>query len=207
MRSLLNLDHALAGVGFDFIHPRDHLAGKVEERFARWGALSGEHRGSATVAGFADIGIELDFPKVGNSKLLRRLLRPAARENIGLMIAVRADEVAHVLDHAYQIHLHLAEHFDGLAGILQRNIGGRGNYDRAGERNGLNQRQGYVSRARRQIHDQVVERYSNHRAQELLDDGMQHGTAPDQGLVAWIQKPHRDHLEAVGFERFNPVVA
>ena len=75
--------------------------------------------GRAAVAGFADVGIELDFSEVGNSKLRRRLLRAAAGENVGLMIAVRAHEVAHVLDHADQIHLHLAEHFDGFARILQ----------------------------------------------------------------------------------------
>ncbi len=186
--ALLNLDYALAGVGFDLIHPRDHLAGEVVERFAGRGAFSGEHGGLAAVAGFADVGIELDFAQVGDSKLFRRLLRAAAGENIGLMIAVRANEVAHVLDHAHQVHLHLAEHFDGFARVLQRNVGRRGNHDRAGERNGLNQRQRHVSRARRQIHDQVVEFSPHHRAQKLLDDGMQHGAAPDQRLVAGIQE-------------------
>ena len=36
---------------------------------------------------------------------------------------------------------------------------------------------------------------------------MQHGAAPDQRLVARIQKSDRDHFEAVGFERLNAVVA
>ena len=35
---------------------------------------------------------------------------------------------------------------------------------------------------------------------------MQHGAAPDQGLVAGIQEPYRDDLQAVGFERLNAVV-
>ena len=94
-----------------------------------------------------------------------------------------------------------------LRASCKRNIGGRRNHDRAGERNGLNQRQRHVSRARRQIHDQVVELSPDHRAQKLLDDRMQHGAAPDQRLVARIQEPYRDDLEAVGFERLNPVVA
>ena len=78
------------------------------------------------------------------------------------MIAVRTHEVAHVLNHAHQVNLHLAEHFDGFARILQGNIGWRRNYDRAGQRNGLNQRQRHVSGARRQVHDQVVEFSPNH---------------------------------------------
>src|SRR5512140_1720284 len=36
---------------------------------------------------------------------------------------------------------------------------------------------------------------------------MQHRAAPDQGLVAGIQEPYRDDLEAVGFQRLNAVVA
>ena len=42
-----------------------------------------------------------------------------ARKNVNLMLAMRADEVAHVFDHAHQIYFHLAEHFDGLASVLQ----------------------------------------------------------------------------------------
>src|SRR5258705_13242283 len=82
MTRLLDLDYALPGIGFDLIHAGHDLAGKVEERFAGCGAFSGKHCGAPTVAGFADIGIELDFPKVGNAELLRRLLRATAGENV-----------------------------------------------------------------------------------------------------------------------------
>ena len=40
-------------------------------------------------------------------------------------MAMWANEVAHVLDHAHHVHFHLAEHFDGLARILQGDIRGR----------------------------------------------------------------------------------
>ena len=59
----------------------------------------------------------------------------------------------------------------------------------------------------RQIHDQVVEFSPHHRAQKLLDDGMQHGAAPDQRLVTGIQESDRDDFKAVGLERLNPIVA
>ena len=36
---------------------------------------------------------------------------------------------------------------------------------------------------------------------------MQHGAAPDQRLVARIQKTDRDDFETVGFERLDAVVA
>jgi len=73
----------------------------------------------AAVAGFADRGIKLNLAEVGYAKLSGRLLGAAAGENVGLMLSVRADEVAHIFHHAYQVHFHLAEHFDRFAGILQ----------------------------------------------------------------------------------------
>ena len=115
---LLDLDYAFPGAGFDFIHPGDDLAGKLVERLGVCRAFAFENGGFAAVSGFADVGIELDVPQERNLELLRCFLSPAAGENIDLVTAMRADEVAHVLDHAYDIHLHLAKHFDGLAGVL-----------------------------------------------------------------------------------------
>src|SRR5579864_8548597 len=129
-----------------------------------------EDRRLAAVSGLADDGIELDVPEERDSELLGRLLRPAARKDIDFVTAVRADEVTHVFYHAHQIDLHLAEHFDGFASVLQRNIRRRRNHNRSGERNGLNQRKGNVSSARRQIHDQIIELSPLYRAEKLLDD-------------------------------------
>ena len=78
--------------------------------------------------------------------MLRHLFRTAAGEDIDLVIAVRTREVAHVLDHAHQIHFHLPEHFDRLARVLQRNIGWRRNHYRARQRHRLYQRQCDIAR-------------------------------------------------------------
>src|SRR5215475_11638949 len=99
------------------------------------------------------------------------------------MLAVRAHEVAHILDHAYDVYFHLAKHFDGFARILQRHVGWCRHYDGSSQWNGLNERERYVSRARGEIDDKVIEFTPHDRAQELPDDRMQHGAAPDQRLV------------------------
>ena len=92
------------------------------------------------------------------------------------------------------------EHLDGLARILQGNIGGRGDDDRAGQRHRLGQRDRDVAGAGRQIDDEIVEFSPGHLPQKLLDDPMQHGTAPDQRLVAGIQVADGDdaNAEALG---------
>src|SRR5271163_5068697 len=123
------------------------------------------------------------------------------------MLAVRAGEVTHVFDHAYDIHLHLAEHFDGFARILQRDVGRRRNNDRAGQWDSLNQRERYVSGSGRQVDYQIVQLSPLHRAQELLDDRMQHGAAPDERLVSGIEEAHGDNFESVRVDGGNLIFA
>src|SRR5512141_504474 len=135
---------------------------------------------------FANVGIEFDVAEELESKLFRRTLSTTFTEGIDLMIAMRAHEVAHVLDHADHFYLHLAEHLDGLARVLQRYVARRGDHDRSRHRHGLHQRDHDVSRAWRQIDDQVIEFSPLHLREELLDDGVQHRPAPHQRLVSWI---------------------
>src|SRR5208337_686796 len=116
--ALLNLNHALRATGFDLIHARRHIAGESEQRLRMRRVLSLEHGRSAAVARFANLRIELDASEEGDAELLRRLFRAAAREDVDFVLAVRADEVAHVFYHADDIHFHLAEHLNGLARIL-----------------------------------------------------------------------------------------
>src|SRR4051812_23785055 len=104
-----------------------------------------EHRRPAFVSGFADLGIELNAAEEIHAELASRLLSSTTREDVDLIVAVGADEVAHVLDHARDIYFHLTKHFDSLACILQGYIGGGGNHNCRGERNSLDQRQSYVA--------------------------------------------------------------
>ena len=53
------------------------------------------------------------------------------------------------------VDLHLLEHLDGFARVLQRNVGRRRHHDRAGKRNGLDQGDGDVACSGRQIDDEV----------------------------------------------------
>jgi len=81
------------------------------------------------------------------------------------------------------------KHFDGFANVGQRNDGWRGDDDGAANRDALNQGELNVASARRQIHDEVVEFAPLRAAQKLLDHAVEHGTAPDERLVARMSKP------------------
>ena len=91
-----------------------------------------QDRGLAAVAGAADFGVEFDAAEEGGDELLGRLFRSAFGEDIDFVIAMRADEVTHVFDDTDHVHFDLAEHFDGFAGVLHSDVGGRGDDDRPG---------------------------------------------------------------------------
>src|SRR5882762_7090711 len=135
-----------------------------------------EYGWRSTIASLADFGIEFHASKKRNVELLCGLFGPTTRKNVDFMLAVRADEITHVFDHADDVHLHLAEHLDGLARILQRNIGRRRDHDCAGQRNSLNQRERNVASSGRKVNDKIIKLSPLHRSQKLLDDRMQHGT-------------------------------
>jgi len=121
----LNRNDAGAFARFDFRHSRNHSPREFEDRLGMRRIFALQHDRLSAVAGLADFGIEFDVPEKRNAVLLRHIFGAAAGENIDLMIAVRTGEKAHVLDHADDIDFHLLEHLDGLARILQRNVGGR----------------------------------------------------------------------------------
>ena len=93
-----------------------------------------------------------------------------------------------------------------LRASCRDNVGWSRNYDGSGQRNGLNQRQRHVAGAGRQVDDEVVEFSPHHRTQKLPDNRVQHGTAPDQRLVAGIQEAYRNNFQPMGFERLNAIV-
>ena len=99
--------------------------------------------------------------------------------------------------------LHLVEHEDRLARVFQRDVGGRGHHDGAGDGGGLDQRELHIAGAGRQIDHQVIEFAPIHAAQKLLDDAVQHGSAPHQRLVAGIEEAHGHQLDAELLERLD----
>jgi hypothetical protein len=85
-------------------------------------------------------------------------------------------------------------------------LDGVGHDDRPGQRRSLHHRQRDVARTRRQVDDEVIERAPIRPAQKLLNHRMQHWPAPDERLIAGIQKAHRNDLETVLLEWLDPVV-
>ena len=121
---------------------------------------------------------------------------PLEKMSISLM-AVRAGEVAHVLDDAEDFDIDLGEHFEGLARVLQADVAGGGDDDGAGERDRLDERNDDVAGAGRQIDDEVVEFAPFDLLQKLADDLVEHGAAHDQGLVAGRDVADGDGFDAV----------
>src|SRR5215469_12278268 len=204
---LLDLDHAFRSRRPDLIDPLGHAPGEVVERLGVNRGFTLQNGGRTLVAGFADLGIELNTAQEVGSKLACGLFSTAAGEDVDLMMAVWADEVAHVFDHACDVDLHLPEHFDGFTGVLERYIGRGGNYDGSRQRNGLDQRQGHVPGSGRKIDNQVIEPPPFHLAQELADDRMQHGPTPDQGLISGVEQADGDNLQTVYIKRCDAVLA
>ena len=114
------------------------------------------------------------------------------------MMAMRAGEVAHVLDDAENFDVDLGEHLQSLARILKADVAGRGDDNCAGEGNGLHERDDDIAGARRQIDDEVVEFAPINLLQKLADDLVEHGSAHHQGLVAGRDVADGDGLDAVG---------
>ena len=114
------------------------------------GALgAGKGNGQAAIAAFADGGDEFDGTEKGNVELRRGALGAALGEDVDLVMAMRAGEVAHVFDDAEDFDVDLGEHLEGLAGVLQADVAGRGDDDGAGERHGLHQGDDHVAGAGR----------------------------------------------------------
>src|SRR5205823_13805208 len=118
----------------------DYFFGELEQRFRMRGRFTGEDHRFASITAFADIGIEFDRAQKRHTKLLRSARDSAFGEDIDFLVAMRANKMAPVLHDAQKVITPGAEHLDGLAGILQGNIGGRGDYHCSGQRDSLEKR-------------------------------------------------------------------
>src|SRR5258708_18959503 len=133
----------------------------------------------AVVAASAYFGIEFDGAHEGNGEFSRSALDAAFGENVDLLVAMRTFEVAHVLHNSEKINAPSAEHFDGLAAVLKRNVRWSRHHHRARERDSLEKRNHHVAGTGGKIDDQVIQLTPFHLLQKLADDGVQHGSAPD----------------------------
>ena len=70
----------------------------------------------------------------------------------------------------------------------------------------MNERERYITSSRRQVDHKVIEFSPFNRPEKLPDDGVQHGTTPDQGLVAGVQESYGNDFEPVNLQRLQAVV-
>ncbi len=91
----------------------------------------------------------------------------------------------------------LVEHLEGFASILERDVGGSGDDDGAGEGHGLHERDDDIAGAGGQVDEEDVELTPLHLLQELADDLVEHGAAHDQGLVAGGDEADGDDFDPV----------
>ena len=105
-------------------------------------------------------------PRNGTPSFSASVPRAAVRENVGAAAAMRAEEIAHVLDDAEERHLDLLEHRDAAPRVDQRQILRRRDDHRAGERHVLRHGQLRVAGAGRHVDDQHVEFAPRDLAQE-----------------------------------------
>src|SRR5271156_1244224 len=115
--TLQNLDDRSSGPRIHFLHPGHHVARDGEHAFSARCVLAVRCDGFPSVAANAYLRIDLNFTQKWHTEILGHMLAFAMAKYVNAPLAMRAIEVAHVLDHAKNLDVHLAKHFDGLAYI------------------------------------------------------------------------------------------
>ena len=122
------------------------------------------------------------------------------------LAAVGTHEPAHVLHDAENGHVETLEHAERLAHVEKRHVLRRRHHHHAAQRQDLREGELRVAGAGRHVEDEVVERAPHHVAQHLLDERVDHRTAPDQRFFLLHEEPDRHHLDPVGLDRDDAVL-
>src|SRR5207302_6894282 len=97
--SLNDLDYALRRSSINFRHALDQTSSQLVERLCRGRTLfAGERQRTSGITGLADFGVELHGAEQRNAKLAGGALASAFGKDVDFVSAMRAHEVAHVLD-------------------------------------------------------------------------------------------------------------
>lgn len=105
-------------------------------------------------------------------------------------------EERHVLHNRVDRHFQLAEHADALFRVRHgENLRGRHNH-RSRHRQLLTQRQLDISRARREVQNEVVQVSPHRVVEDLLHDGHHHRTAHDV-RARGVRHPAEGHAEQI----------
>src|SRR6476620_118225 len=121
----LHLNHIPWSALFHLCHACQDLFGEIIERLGVGRVLPVKRGWAPHISAFADLRIKLNRSQEGHTELLCRALHPALGEDIDLLVAMRAKKMTHVLDNAQHVDARGAEHLNGFAPVLQRNIGWR----------------------------------------------------------------------------------
>ena len=105
----------------------------------------------------------------------------------------------HVLNDTDNRHPDLFKHLKALAGVEQRNVLRCGDNHGAGHGYFLRKRQLDITRARRQVDDQIVKIIPTRLVEQLFQCLRDHRTAPNHRRFRINQKPHTHRLDAVAF--------
>src|SRR3989449_8533074 len=119
------------GPGLDFLEVGLQVLHDRPECLRGLGVRMLEHEWLALIAPDYDPRIERHPAQERQPELLRGVLAAADPENVRLLAAMRADEAAHVLDHAEDVHLDGLREGNRLADIQEGDLLGRRDDDRA----------------------------------------------------------------------------
>src|SRR5215472_6950481 len=111
----------------------------------------GDRDRMAGIRGLANRKIERHFTEEFGTELFGLAAGAAMRKDLAAAAAMRAQEIAHILDDAEYRHVDLFEHVETLARVEQCYVLRRRNDDRAGERHLLRHRQLGVAGPRRHV--------------------------------------------------------
>ncbi len=133
------------------------------------------------VAAFADLGENRQPREQFHRFSVGHALATAGAKEIIALAAVGALEVAHVLDHAEQRTMDLAEHAHGTQGVGERNLLRRADDNDTVEGNQLRERELGVAGAGREVDHQEIERTPQGILKELA-----HGAAAEKAVLTHL---------------------
>ena len=125
--------------------------------------------GFARVAADRDGRIDGDFPEERDGQALGGSPSPTILEDLGALLAVRTDEITHVLDDAKDRDFHFLEHANGFKDIRQRHILWCGDDHRSRHWYRLTERQLGIPGPRRQVDHQIIQFPPLRTADQLLE--------------------------------------
>ena len=142
-------------------------------------------------------------PQIGHVLLFGLVLGTAMAENIGPLAAMRAQEIAHILDQPQNRHIHALEHGNAAPRINQSQILRRRHDHRPCERDCLRHCELRIARAGRHIDHQHIKLAPIHLAQHLLQGRHHHGAAPNHRGIVFNQKADGHGFHPIGLKRFQ----